>query len=131
MGHGTIRRFAVRRLFLPASIHSFAADLNSGQRDRARLKERDENNVRFKQSMTPHVSREGRLGFWNWTQMEMQADLFLIWLALIVVWELRRSSPRAGDGATADRARRWSMRRDVLSVTVQARPPRAAARQPG
>jgi hypothetical protein len=67
MGHGTIRRFAVRRLFLPASIHSFAADLNSGQRDRARLKERDEN-VRFKQS----------------TQMEMQADLFLIWLALIV-----------------------------------------------
>ena len=83
MGHGTIRRFAVRRLFLPASIHSFAADLNSGQCDRARLKERDEN-VRFKQSMTPHVSREGRLGSWNWTQMEMQADLFLIWLALIV-----------------------------------------------
>jgi hypothetical protein len=64
MGHGTIRRFAVRRLFLPASIHSFAADLNSGQRDRARLKERDEN-VRFKQSMTPHVSREGRLGSWK------------------------------------------------------------------
>jgi len=34
--------------------------------------------------MTPHVSREGRLGSWNWTQMEMQADLLLIWLALIV-----------------------------------------------
>jgi hypothetical protein len=32
--------------------------------DRARLKERDEN-VRFKQSMTPHVSREGQLVPWK------------------------------------------------------------------
>ena len=47
--------------------------------DRANLKERDEN-VRFKQSMTSHVSREGQ---GNWRQMEMQADLIL-WLALFV-----------------------------------------------
>jgi hypothetical protein len=73
----------VRRLFLPASIHSFAADLNSGQRDRARLKERDEN-VRFKQSMTPHVSCEEPVPRKLWRQMEMQADLFLDWLALFV-----------------------------------------------
>jgi hypothetical protein len=48
-------------------------------RVRANLKERDEN-VRFKQSMTSHVSREGQ---GNWRQMEMQADLIL-WLALFV-----------------------------------------------
>jgi hypothetical protein len=51
--------------------------------DRAILKERDEN-VRFKQSMTPHVSREGPSPLGNLRQMEMQADLFLDWLALFV-----------------------------------------------
>jgi hypothetical protein len=50
--------------------------------DRARLKERDEN-VCFKQSMTPHVSREGLVPRKLWRQMEMQADLIL-WLALFV-----------------------------------------------
>ena len=51
--------------------------------DRANLKERDEN-VRFKQSMTSHVSREGLVPRKLWRQMEMQADLFLDWLALFV-----------------------------------------------
>ena len=51
--------------------------------DRARLKERDEN-VRFKQSMTPHISCEELVPRKLWRQMEMQADLFLDWLALFV-----------------------------------------------
>jgi hypothetical protein len=46
--------------------------------DRARLKERDEN-VRFEQSMDPTFPVKETGG-----KMEMQAGLFLIWLALIV-----------------------------------------------
>jgi hypothetical protein len=38
----------------------------------------------FKQSMTPHVSCEGLVPRKLWRQMEMQADLFLDWLALFV-----------------------------------------------
>src|ERR1700752_3449930 len=67
--------------------------------DRARLKERDEN-VRFKQSMTPHVSREGLVHWkleangkckqtYSWT------GWFCLW-----VWELWRSSYRAPSDRT-------------------------------
>jgi hypothetical protein len=121
----------VRRLFLPASIRSFAADLNSGQRDRARLKERDEN-VRFKQSMTPHVSREGRLAPWK----------------LDANGNASRPIPNlvgfdCGFGSCGDLLQGEVMARRLIApvdgrcggtswaLPVQARPPRAAARQPG
>jgi hypothetical protein len=73
--------------------------------DRARVKVRDEN-VRFKQSMNPHVSREGQLvpletgGKWKCKQTYSQSGWLCLW-----VWELWRSSPRGGCRAPSDHAR--------------------------
>ena len=46
------------RFALPRSLARTSCSNGASGADRANLKERDEN-VRFKQSMTPHVSREG------------------------------------------------------------------------